>query len=202
MSFGQSGWFTALLEQELEKHEPLVDARAPGTSPRARARAHVRTVLHDSGLLYGTPEQVEHPAGMTREEQLSLAVLRTLVRLALDLADIAGLGPERRVERLTILFAAWSGHLRLAETLQTTLRSTGALPRRSVARLEALLEDRAMSLGADPLYGLLLHNGAAYVDTQLFAHLALAAWLHTALALEQARRRLAVAARQKALLVE
>ena len=202
MGFGQSGWFTALLEQELERHQPLEDARAPGTSPRARARTHVRMVLHDSGLLYGTPEHVEHPAGMTREEQLSLAVLRTLVRLALDLADIAGLGPERRVERLTILFAAWSGHLRLAETLQTSLRTTGTLPRRSVARLETLLEDRAMSLGADPLYGLLLHNGAAYVDAQLFAHLALAAWLHTRLGLEQAKRRLAVAARQKALLVE
>ncbi|HEY1904651.1 MAG TPA: hypothetical protein VGG91_01340 [Myxococcaceae bacterium] len=202
MGFGQSGWFTALLEQELERHQPLVDARDPGTSPRARARMHVRMVLHDSGLLYGTPEHVEHPAGMTREEQLSLAVLRTLVRLALDLADIAGLGPERRVERLLILFAAWSGHLRLAETLQTSLRSTGTLPRRSVARLETLLEDRAMSLGADPLYGLLLHNGAAYVDAQLFAHLALAAWLHTRLGLEHAKRRLAVAARQKAMLVE
>jgi len=202
MGFGQSGWFTALLEQELGEHQPLEDARAPGQSPRARARAHVRMVLHHSGLLYGTPEKVDHPIGMTREEQLSLAVLRTLVRLALDLADIAGLGPERRVERLTILFAAWSGHLRLAETLQTALRSTGTLPRRSVARLETLLEDRAMSLGADPLYGLLLHNGAAYVDAQLFAHLALAAWLHTRLGLEHAKRRLAVADRQKALLVE
>lgn len=149
MGFGQSGWFTALLEQELAQHQPLDDARAPGISPRARARTHVRMVLQDSGLLYGTPERVEHPVGMTREEQLSLAVLRTLVRLALDLADISGLGPERRVERLTILFAAWSGHLRLAETLQTALRSTGTLPRRSVARLETLLEDRAMSLGAD-----------------------------------------------------
>ncbi len=201
MGFGQSGWLTTLLEQELAAHQPLVDARAPG-SPRARARAHVRLVLHDSGLLYGTPEQVEAPVGMTREEQLSLAVLRTLVRLALDLADIAGLGPARRVERLTILFAAWSGHLRLAETLQSSLRSSGSLPRRSVRRLETLLEDRAMSLGADPLYGLLLHNGAAYVDAQLFAHLSLAAWLHTSLGLEQAKRRLAVAARQKALLVE
>ena len=201
MAFGQSGWFTRLLEQELAEHQPLVDARAPG-SPRARARAHVREVLRDSGLLYGTPEKVEAAGQLSREEQLSLAVLRTLVRLALDLADISGLGPERRVERITILFAAWSGHLRLAETLQTALRRTGALPRRSVLRLERGLEERAMSLGADPLYGLLLHNGAAYVDAQLFAHLALAAWLHTALGLEQARRRLAVAARQKALLVE
>ena len=201
MSFGQSGWFTALLEQEVAQHQPLVDARAPGSS-RARARAHVRTVLHDSGLLYGTPEQVADSERMTREEQLSLAVLRTLVRLALDLADISGLGPERRVERLTILFAAWSGHLRLAETLETALRTTGALPRRSVGRLEELLGDRAMSLASDPLYGLLLHNGAAYVDAQLFAHLALAAWLHRSLGLQNARRRLAVAARQKALLVE
>ena len=202
MGFGQSGWFTALLETELEQHQPLVDARAPGQSPRARARTHVRQVLQDSGLLYGTPEQVEHAVGMTREEQLSLAVLRTLVRLGLDLADICGLGPERRAQRLTILFAVWSGHLRLAETLQTSLRATGRLPRRSVARLETLLEDRAQSLGADPLYGLLLHNGAAYVDAQLFAHLALAAWLHTRLGLAQAKRRLGVAARQKALLVE
>ena len=60
MGFGQSGWFTALLEQELGRHQPLVDARAPGVSPRAKARAHVRMVLQDSGLLYGTPEQVEH----------------------------------------------------------------------------------------------------------------------------------------------
>ena len=60
MGFGQSGWFTALLESELAQHQPLIDARAPGQSPRARARAHVRMVLQDSGLLYGTPEQVEH----------------------------------------------------------------------------------------------------------------------------------------------
>ncbi len=201
MAFGSAGWFTAFLADEVAQHQPLVAASEPG-SPRARARSHVRAVLQDSGLLYGTPEQAEHPAGMTPEEQLSLAVLRTLTRLALDLADLAGLGPERRVERLTILFAAWAGHLRLAETLQTSLRTTGTLPRRSVARLEELLEDRAISLGGDPVYGLLLHDGAAYVDAQLFAHLSLAAWLHTSLGLQQARRRLAVAARQKALLVE
>src|SRR5262249_44003974 len=109
MGFGHSGWFTALLEQELERHQPLVDARAPGTARPARARPPVRLGSHASGLSSGAPEHVEHRAGMPREEQLSLAVLRTLVRLALDLADIAGLGPERRVERLPILFAAWSG---------------------------------------------------------------------------------------------
>jgi len=32
MGFGQSGWFTALLEQELAQHQPLEDARAPGVS--------------------------------------------------------------------------------------------------------------------------------------------------------------------------
>ena len=203
MGFGQSGWFTALLEQEMAQHQPLEDARAPGISPRARARAHVRMVLQDSGLLYGTPEQVEHPAGLTREEQLSLAVLRTLVRLALDLADISGPRP-RAPRRAASPSSSPSG----ADTSASRRRcrrpcaAPATLPRRSVARLETLLEDRAMSLGADPLYGLLLHNGAAYVDAQLFAHLALAAWLHTRLGLEHARRRLAVAARQKALLVE
>ena len=71
-----------------------------------------------------------------------------------------------------------------------------------MAKLEAALEARAISLGGDPVYGLLLHNGAAYVDAQLFAHLAYAAWMRKQLGLPQARRRLAVAARQKALLVE
>ena len=47
------------------------------------------------------------------------------------------------------------------------------LPARAAARLESALEERAISLGGDPVYGLLLHNGAAYVDAQLFAHLAL-----------------------------
>ena len=136
MGLGQSGWFTALLEQELAQHQPLATPAPPGAAP-ARAPGPTSGWCSTTAVCStARPEQVEHPAGLTREEQLSLAVLRTLVRLALDLADIAGLGPERRVERLTILFAAWSGHLRLAETLQTSLRSTGtpAPPERGAAR--------------------------------------------------------------------
>jgi uncharacterized membrane protein YebE (DUF533 family) len=200
MGFGRSGWFTALLEAGVEQHQPL--ELRPGLRPRALARAHVREVLQDSGLIYGTPETREADTSGTPEERLFLAVLRTLVQLALDLADIAGLGPERRVERMGVLFAAWIGDLELAEQLQQGLRKTGRLPARAAARLESALEERAISLGGDPVYGLLLHNGAAYVDAQLFAHLAYAAWMRKSLGLPQARRRLAVAARQKALLVE
>jgi len=200
MAFGRSGWFMALLEAEVDQHQPL--ELRPGLSPRALARSHVREVLQDSGLLYGTPETREADASGTPEERLFLAILRTLAQLALDLADIAGLGPERRVERMAVLFAAWIGELELAEQLQQGLRRKGTLPRRAVAKLESALEARAISLGGHPVYGLLLHNGAAYVDAQLFAHLAYAAWMSKALGLPQARRRLAVAARQKTLLVE
>ena len=200
MAFGRSGWLMALLEAEVAQHQPL--ELRPGFSPRALARSHVREVLQDSGLLYGTPETRGADASGTPEERLFLAILRTLVQLALDLADIAGLGPERRAERMTVLFATWIGELELAEQLQQGLRRKGVLPRRAVAKLEAALEARAISLGGDPVYGLLLHNGAAYVDAQLFAHLAYAAWMRKQLGLPQARRRLAVAARQKALLVE
>ena len=126
--FGRSGWFTALLEAEVAQHQPL--ELRPGLRPRALARAHVREVLQDSGLLYGTPETREADASGTPEERLFLAVLRTLVQLALDLADIAGLGPERRVERMAVLFAAWIGDLELAEQLQQGLRKTGTAPPR------------------------------------------------------------------------
>jgi hypothetical protein len=190
----------ALLETEVAQHQPL--ELRPGFHPRTLARAHVQEVLQDSGLLYGTPETREADASGTPEERLFLAVLRTLVQLALDLADIAGLGPERRMERLVVLFAAWIGELELAEQLQQGLRRKGALPPRAVARFESALAERAISLGADPVYGLLLHNGAAYVDAHLFAHLAYAGWMSKSLGLPQARRRLGVAARQKALLVE
>ena len=200
MAFGRSGWFKALLETEVTQHQPL-ELRT-GVRPRALARAHVREVLQDSGLLYGTPETRGADATGTPEERLFLAVLRTLVQLALDLADIAGLGPERRVERMAVLFAAWIGDLALAEQLQQSLKHKGTLPRRALGRLESALEERSISLGGDPVYGLLLHNGAAYVDAQLFAHLAYAAWMSKSLGLPQARRRLAVAAREKALLVE
>src|SRR5262249_27258977 len=148
MAFGRSGWFMALLEAEVAQHQPL--ELRPGLSPRALSRSHVREVLQDSGLLYGTPETRGTDASGTPEERLFLAVLRTLVQLARDRADIAGLGPERRAERMAVLFAAWIGDLSLAEELQKSLKRKGTLPRRAVARLETALEERAISLGGDP----------------------------------------------------
>jgi hypothetical protein len=199
MALGTSGWFTRLLETEVAQHRPV-----PAADPqrrRAVALAHVRTVLQDSGLLYGTPERVEVGDSSAPEEQLFLAMLRTLARLALDLADIADAAPGGRSARLAELFAAWTGQLALAELLREG-RENGAPTRRLLSRLESQLERRAMSVGGDPVYGLLLHNGAAYVDAQLFTRLALETWMRGTLALPRVHRRLEVAAQQKALLVE
>jgi hypothetical protein len=200
MAFGTSGWFTALLETEAAQHRP-VPAPPVGQRPRAAARGHVRAVLQDSGLLYGTPERFQASDSSAPEEQLFVAMLRTLAQLALDLADITGAPAARRTERLTVLFAAWTGQLPLADGLQQAYR-TAAPTGRLLSELESQLERRAMSVGGDPVYGLLLHNGAAYVDAQLFTHLALEAWTAGSVALDRAKRRLAVAAQQKALLVE
>jgi hypothetical protein len=200
MAFGTSGWLTALLETEVAQHRPVA-ASPEGQRPRAAARAHVRTVLQDSGLLYGTPERFEAGDSSAPEEQLFLAMLRTLAQLALDLADITGAPKARRVGRLSVLFAAWTGQLALSDGLQQEL-STGGPSCKLLSSLESQLERRAMSVGGDPVYGLLLHNGAAYVDAQLFSHLALEAWMHGSVVLDRVKRRLAVAAQQKALLVE
>jgi len=199
MAFGTSGWLTALLEAEVAQHRPVTVA-PEGQRLRGAARAHVRTVLQDSGLLYGTPEHFEAADSSAPEEQLFLAMLRTLVQLALDLADISEAPRAGRLARLNVLFAAWTGQLVLADELQRLPR--GAPSGKLLSRLESQLERRAMSVGGDPVYGLLLHNGAAYVDAQLFSHLALEAWMQGSVALDRVKRRLAVAAQQKALLVE
>ncbi len=100
MDLGKAGWLSTLLEEALEAH-----ARAPAlslplslpesSSGRARAREYLRQMLRESGLLYGTPahagagaqEASAGSAGMgAPEELLFLAVVRTLARMALDIA--------------------------------------------------------------------------------------------------------------------
>jgi len=76
------------------------------------------------------------------------------------------------------------------------------LPKRLWAEVERALEQRAMSLSGDPYYGLLLHNGAVYVDAQVFGRQAIDYFARGKLQPDAARRRLEFAAQQKALLVE
>ncbi|MBM4381650.1 MAG: hypothetical protein FJ086_20475, partial [Deltaproteobacteria bacterium] len=106
MELGNSGWLLALVEAAVAAHDAATpDLLAPpAATARARARGYLRQVVRDSGLSYGTPTGVAPaPAdGSTRpaEEELYLAVLRTLARMALDVSVLVGAPPGPRREQL------------------------------------------------------------------------------------------------------
>jgi LETM1-like protein/Tellurite resistance protein TerB len=204
MHLGKSGWLMALLEDVVARHARGPESEAPPLDkPKARARAYLHRALRDSGLVYGTPELPEDARrDGAPEETLFLAVLRTLAQFALDTAFLFGAPPGPRALQLVHMFALWTGELKLAEAIRAQLKRGPHLSRRLLARVETALSKRSLSISSDRLYGLLLHNGATYVDAQLFAHLSLDVWSGRALDGPTLRRLLGVAARQKALLVE
>ena len=184
----------------------------PGSSlktGRARARAYLRRMLRESGLLYGTPVSAPSPVEPREghqgpEEVLFLAVLKTFCRMALDIAVLADGAPGPRVEQLLLLFAALSHRLDDAEDIHRRIERAWKqwpLPQALWGRVEEALEGRALSLAADPYYGLVLHNGAMYADAYLFGRLAIAYFTQNAFPREAAERRLGLAAAQKARLV-
>jgi len=186
-------------------------AAPPLGSGRARARAYLRRTLRASGLLYGTPadtpaaSEVAPPTELharALEEQLFRAVVRTLALMALELGRLVEAPAGARAEQLLLLFAVLTGELDLAEALDARLASGRAVPRRWVLRVEAALAKRSPVLAGDPVYGLVLHNGAQYAAAQLFCRQAIDYFSRGALHRERARRRLDFAARQKALLVD
>ena len=83
---GKSGWLAALLDRAVSEHResgPL--AAAPEAPPgRPRARAYLRRVLRESGLLYGTPARRNAAAFADRppEERLFRAVIATFACVA------------------------------------------------------------------------------------------------------------------------
>jgi hypothetical protein len=200
-NLGRPGWFQALLEDVVARQARHPPPEAPALArPAARARAYLHRALRDSGLVYGTPELPEDARGEGAPEQtLFLAVLRTLAHLALEAAVLFEAPPGPRTQQLAWLFAVWTGELKLASAIAA---ATGPVSRRLLGRLEAALARRALALSGDPVYGLLLHNGATYVDAQLFAHLILDYWAGRRLDRSRMRRLLGVAAQQKVLLVE
>src|SRR5512133_2711528 len=114
MDFGKAGWLSSLLGDSVGSHDPgSVAARVgspAGRSAKARARAYVRRVLRESGLLYGTPAaQAGAAPGTAPEVVLFLAVIRTFASLALDLAEIVGAPRGPRREQLLVPFAALVG---------------------------------------------------------------------------------------------
>lgn len=216
--FGRGTWLAALLTDVVAAHalaptSELTPSLSPATtmSGRARGRAFLRRTLRASGLVYGTPvplpspvdggEPFDAPARAT-EDALFHAVVRTLARMALDLARVMEAPDAPRMEQLLVLFAVLAGELDLALALDARLAAGLPVPRRMVGRVEDALDKRAPSLAGDPVYGLVLHNGAQYADAQLFFRQAIDLFSSGRLSRVGAERRLDFAARQKALLVD
>ncbi|MFL5320709.1 MAG: LETM1 domain-containing protein [Myxococcaceae bacterium] len=206
MELGKAGWLGTLIAEAVSAHDvAAAKALNPTTamSPRARARAYVRRVVRESGLLYGTPTtrgQQSADSARAPEELLFLAVMRTFARIALDVSVLTDSPNASRADQLLILFAALTGDLDSLQSLQNKPKPSAF--KRAASRVESRLEERAMSLAGDPAYGLALHNGAVYVDAQVFGRLAIHLFSRGALSGEAASRRLDFSARQKALLVE
>jgi hypothetical protein len=223
MVLGKAGWLAALLDAEVGRHAPPTPPPSTLALPsgRARARAYVGWLLRHSGLLYGTPAGApaapaggaagEEATGMgaagagAPEETLFLAVVRTFARVALDVAHLmrAPAGPRR--EQLLLLVAALAGRHDHAELIQRRLaaRPGEPLPRRLWARVEGALERRAVSLAGDPVFGLVLHNGAVYADARLWCRHVLDYFGRGGLFVRAAAERRSLhSAREKALLVE
>ena len=173
-------------------------------APPARARVHVRQLLRDSGLRYGTPTRPVAASDATHapEERLFIAVLETFAALALDVAFLVGAPPGPRAAQLLILFATWTDQMRAAQALALAAREGQAAPRRLISRVESAVEGRAMSLGGDPAYGLVLHNGAVYVDAQFLGRQAVDTFLSMTFSKARAQRRRRAASHKKALLTE
>ncbi len=198
-----------LLDAEVAAHRPdhlsrsAIEALALTSRP-ARARRYLRGIFRESGLLYGTPSQAAPGTGAP-EETLFLAVLRTLSRVALDVAVLAEAPAAPRREQLLLLLAATFGKVNDAEEVHQRIEraaKSGPVPTKVWTRVEQALEERAMSLTGDPYFGLVLHNGAIYADAQVFGRIALAYFTRSSFPRAAAQRRLHFAAAQKALLVQ
>lgn len=211
MALGKKGWLEQLIREQVKSYAPdeastsIRDARAlpPG---RGRARRYLRGILRESGLLFGTPNAPgPKPMGANAEELLFLAVLKTFTRIALDVATLVEAAPGPRPEQVLLLFAALSNRLEEAEDIHRRIeRATKSwpLPAKLWLRIEEVVEQRALSLAADPYYGLVLHNGAVYADANLFGRVAVAYFQGNTFPRQAVERRLIFAAQQKARLVE
>lgn len=209
MHLGKAGWLSTLLAQAVTAHDaraakPLLEGAAATLSTRAQARVYLRRVLRKSGLLYGTPASgataVESSAP---EEQLFLAVVRTYAKIALDIAAIARAPAGASADQLLFLFATLTADIGLAEDVRKALAKAGTpIPAKLYARVEAGVTERAMSLAGDPVYGLVLHNGAVFADAQFFGRQAIELFTRGHVSKAATERRIAFFAQRKAILAE
>lgn len=210
MKLGNAGWLATLLSEVVAENRPerapqTLEGLHPAASGRARARAYLRRAMREGGLLYGTPAFPAAPVpDLAPQGVLFLSVLRTLARIALDVADIVGAPAGPRQEQLLVLLAVLAGQVEEAEEIDQWLARVARepLPRRLWTQLEAALGRRALPLSGEPAFGLVLHNAAVFADAQLVGRQALDYFARGKLLPDGARRRLQLAARQKVLLVE
>ncbi len=210
MSLVRSGWLLNLLTEAATSHKPEQASRLLGevfsaASRRVRARAYLRRILRETGLLFGTPAQPTSPASNAKPaiDQLLLAVVATYARIALDIAALLDAPPGRRPEQVLLLLAVLVGEEKLAEQIEgAPLQRAAPVRKNWWSRVEAQLEKRATSVSGDPAYGLILHNTAVYADAQVFGRQAIDFFARGRLVPEAAERRLDCAARQKALLAK
>lgn len=214
----EKGWLKEVLTEVVRQHTPDVTSQSardalslpPGPG---RARRYLRGILRESGLLYGTPSMPD-PGAVTDatlarpsgpEEQLFLAVLRTCCRIALDVAVHADAPPGPRAEQLLGIVAAWSHRVDEAEEVHRRIErlSKSWLPTaRTWKNVERAVEERSLSLAADPYYGLVLHNGALFADATSFGRSAIAWFRRARFPRGELERLNGFADQQKALLVQ
>jgi len=211
MWFGPSEWLFDLLRDAVASHRadeevPRLDQADAGPVPRARARAYLKQIVRETGLLFGTPAQPSTalPNARAAEEQLLLAVVGTYARIALDIASLMKAPEGPRLEQLLLLFAVLVGDRKVVRQLLTALsqRPVALVKDSCWRRVEWRLKKRGTSVSGDPVYRLILHNASVYADAQAFGRLAIDFFSRGSLRIAAAERRLAFAARQKALLAE
>jgi hypothetical protein len=201
MKLGKAGWLSTLLE-DIERGRPTRPRAARVPAARSVARAWLREAVRRNGLYFGTPRELgEVWPGAAPEEVLYLAVVRTFAQLAFDVAEVVG-APAPGPRELCVLFAVQGQAFAEAAEAAALGGARPAVPRRLWSRVEAALEERALSLSGDPAFGLVLHNGAVYVDALVFGRQAVEYLSRGELRPKDARRRAEAAAAQKALLVE
>ncbi|ADO69965.1 TerB family tellurite resistance protein [Stigmatella aurantiaca] len=210
MDFGKAGWLSSIIEEAVAAHpHGSPSAPSPGTpdtrSGRARARAYLRQSLRVNGLLQGPSLEDKAPSAEAErpaEMRLFLALVRSLAQMGLDIAQLAVAPEGPRAEQLFVLFAVFSGELDVAAALDAKIQHHHEVPKRLHGKVESALARRALSLAGDPVYGLVLHNGALYADAQLFGRQAIAYFSRGQLQRPATQRRIDFVARQKAILVE
>ena len=115
MKAGERGWLASLADRRPWKGTSTRSSpkKSFAAASQLRARAHVRAVMMDSGLRYGTPTQsaASKEASTSPEEHLLRGKLGALLRLRAQHLGLGQRAKDRRQDRLLVLFAALTGRM-------------------------------------------------------------------------------------------